>query len=539
MNIRISLIITMISITHLLYAQSRWLQEYFPGLNVVSEDFVECYDKGYLMTGKFGPNYVHYCWLIKTDINGEVIWNKTFGEPDSYISFFSIAGDKTGSIFLSGGTSFYDALSDPFVTKLNACGEKLWCLDFNTPEHFDYAYTIVSTNDGGCAVLLRYTGITPPQTDRLCLAKIDANGNMLWKHCYNSSDTNLLNEDGRSLLITSDKGFLITGNCDYHDSITNLDWVKPYLIKTDSLGNFQWERVINVYDDNYIGGSANYSTISPSGQFYYTSISHYYYNPESERPALGKLDLNGNVIGVYDIIQGFNNGGLASAQFINDSTLAAVCGWGNGMDDFRHYLALIDTLGNIVDTILISQDIYSGVLHLCHDNKLVDMYNTYQNDQFDVYLRKLNYSLEDDTLYTRPFVYDSLCPYQIVSDTIVPDDCGLIVGIEEHDRTVGREDGKKEEGGLEVWPNPSSGMLNVECLMLNEGSDYELIVYDIFGRISSLPRLGEGQGGGHEGGDRGWKGWKVDVSSLPSGIYFISIMESGNRVAGGKFVVSR
>ncbi|MCK9401249.1 MAG: hypothetical protein M0Q51_14820, partial [Bacteroidales bacterium] len=145
-----------------LNAQSRWLQEYFPGLNVVGEDFTENYDKGYLLTGKFGQNYVHYIWLIKTDINGQIIWNKTFGLPDSYIGFFSLDKDTTGNIFLSGGTTFYDSYSDPLVMKLNACGEKEWCLDFSTPGHFDYAHSIVATNDGGCAVILRYTGITPP-----------------------------------------------------------------------------------------------------------------------------------------------------------------------------------------------------------------------------------------------------------------------------------------------------------------------------------------------------------------------------------------
>jgi hypothetical protein len=536
---RCYLIIVLIIIALSTSAQSRWLKEYFPGLNVVGKDLVETYDKGFLLAGWFEPNYPNYIWLLKTDINGTIIWNKTFGMATTYIAFLSLDADSTGNIFLSGGTGFYDSYSDPFVMKLNACGEKEWCLDFNTPGHYDYAHSIVATDDGGCAVILRYTGITPPQTDRICLGKIDSLGNLLWKHCYNSPDTNLLNEDAHSLLLTMDKGYLITGKCDYLDSITNLYWVKPYLIKTDSLGNFEWERVIHAYADNYTGGSANYSTISPSGQFYYTSISHYYYNPEIDRPALGKLDLNGNVIGTYDIIQGFSNGGMSSAQFINDSTLAADCGWGNSMEDFGHYLALIDTLGKIVDTILISQDIYSGVLHLCHDNKLVDMYNTYQNNQFDVYLRKLNYNLEEDTLYSMPFTYDSLCPYQIVSDTIVQDDCGVIVGVEEPGGgEAGKQGGREawKHGGLEIWPNPAAEMLNVECSMLNAGSDYKLVVYDIFGRPSTLPRLGEGRGGGSMAGDRGWQ---MDVSALPPGIYFISVLQNGKRIAGGKFIIAR
>ena len=82
------IVIGLISLSHSLYCQSRWLQEYFTNLNVVCEDFSESYDKGYIMAGKYGPNYVHYVWLLKTDINGQILWNKTFGEPGSYIAFF-------------------------------------------------------------------------------------------------------------------------------------------------------------------------------------------------------------------------------------------------------------------------------------------------------------------------------------------------------------------------------------------------------------------------------------------------------------------
>ncbi len=472
-------------------------------------------------------------WLIKTDINGQVLWEKTFGAPDSYISFYYLDINQSGEIFLSGASSNNDTSTDPFVIKLNACGEKEWCLDFSTPDHFDYAYTIVALEDGGCAVLLRYTGIISYQTDRICLAKIDTDGNIMWKKCYNSSDTNILNEDSESLFLTPDNGFLISGNCDYLDSTTNLFWIKPYLIKTDSLGNLEWERVIHANDSNHIGGTANYSTISPSGQFYYTSISHYYYNPEIDKPALGKLDLNGNVIGTYDIIQGFPNGGMSSAQFINDSTLAADCGWGNGMEDFGHYLALLDTLGNIIDTILISQDIYSGVLHICHDNKLVDMYNIYQNDQFDVYLRKFNYDLEDDTLYTRPFTYDSLCPYQIVSDTIVQDNCELIVGIEEEtgrpgDKGKGGKGEEEKRGELEVWPNPAKTIVDCRLPNVDFRSDCSLVIYDIFGRKMKEISVPSGQ-----------VELQIDVSNFENGIYFIKFFSEHYQVSASKFLIAR
>jgi len=533
-------IILLCSIQYLL-GQSRWTNVYFPYEDTWGEYFIESYDKGYLLTGKHGHNYVHYLWLIKTDINGEILWEKTFGEPNSFFGLYFLDENDKGEIYLSGSTSYYDPYRDPIIMKLNACGEKIWCRVFNIPNHYDYAHSIVATDDGGCAVILRYTGVAPPQTDRICLAKFDSDGNLQWKQCYNSLDTNLINEDSRSLLITQDKGFLITAGCDYLDTlVTNKYWIKPYIIKTDSLGNFQWETVVHSNDSSNVGGDAWTTTINPSGQFYYTSISHYYHDPTINKPALVKLDLNGNVIAIYNIISGYENGGLAYAQFINDSIMAADCGWGNSMDEVIDYATLIDTLGNLVDTTQLIQDIYGSKLCIGYDQKLVYMYNTYQNDQFDVYLRKLNYNLEDDTIYTIPFTYDSLCPYQIVSDTIVQDDCGLIVGIEEPGSGEAGKQGSREAGKrgiLEVWPNPARdqlhGRLSMDSLSASWRNgrfnrDLSLVIYDIFGREIQKIKIPDGQ-----------NEVQINVEGFPQGIYLAVVKDENQYVGSAKFVVAR
>ena len=103
-------------------AQSRWTNLYFGNENTYGQDFKECYDNGYIITGKHGDGLVHYLWLIKTDINGQILWEKTFGTEDSYLSFYSLDINQTGDIFLSGASSYNDPYRDPIVMKLNSCG---------------------------------------------------------------------------------------------------------------------------------------------------------------------------------------------------------------------------------------------------------------------------------------------------------------------------------------------------------------------------------------------------------------------------------
>jgi hypothetical protein len=511
--------------------QNRWVKSYFGNLDTPVSYILEAYDHGYLMLGWYGHNYPTYLWLIKTDINGDILWQKTIGDGSHSDVLLDMAEDQSGNIFLAGLASENDPQGDPLIIKINPCGNKEWCKVFYTENHFDFASCLTLTTNGGVAVAIFQIN-SDPQVDRICLAKLSKDGELFWKHCYTTVDTSQRNEDIYDIIVTPDKGFLLTGFCDYEDpEVPNKWWLHPYFLKTDSLGNFEWETVL-YKETNLHGGIGNNTVISPNGQYYYSSISHYFHETNFASPALAKLDMEGNVIGVYDVVTGFYQGKLSYAQFLNDSTLAASAGWGDSADDLWDHAVIIDTLGNLFNSTVLVYDLYTSILQITYDGKLAYASNTYQNDQFDCYLTKLNQNLEDDTLYSRPFTYDSLCPYQIESDTIVQDDCGVIVGVEE---PGGGEAGKQggmeawKHGGLEIWPNPASGVLSVKCLGLSEVGSWELVVYDIFGKkiLPPPPAGGEGRGG------------SLDVSALPPGIYFVSVLQDGKRVAGGKFIVAR
>jgi hypothetical protein len=358
-----------------------------------------------------------------------MLWNKTFGETNSFMAIADIDINNFGEIFCVGFTTYYDPFQDPIIIKLNPCGEKQWCRVYHTPGDMDYAYNVLALEDGSVVTILKYTGYFPPGNDRICLAKFDSQGDMIWKECYNSPDTSMINEDARSFILTSDSGYLITGSCDYEDPLNpGLYWAKPYFIKTDSNGVFQWERVAFNNIGGESGGFAWTTTLNGRNDYYYSSISHHSSITGNYSPALIKMNLDGYIIDTYDLVYGYKHGGLGYSTFLNDSVLAGSAGWGNTEDDIVNHAVLFDTIGNIINYTNLVNDIYGSILQESFDQKLLYMFSTYQSNQFDVYLRKLNLNLEDDTIYTHPFVYDSLCRYSIASDTIVQDDCGLIVG---------------------------------------------------------------------------------------------------------------
>ncbi len=501
----------------ILPAQHRWTNSYLDGEDPFGECITESYDNGYLLAGRYGPNYPSFNWLLKTDVNGNVLWKKTLGEENSFlVTSLGLDQSGSGSIFLVGNTSYYSENDyDPIIMKLNSCGEKEWCKVFIEDDN-NYADAIVLTQDNGIVVLLRYMS-TIPFTDRICLAKFNSLGSLQWKQCYNGSDTSVYNEDGRDITLTPDNGFLITGECDYESPIPpHAWWSKPYFIKVDSVGDFEWELVVHAEITNK-GGAAWNTVLSPDSNYFYSSISHHYHPPYGNAPALLKMGLDGNVLDIYDLAPIGEYGKMVQAKFITDTTLMASASWGEGGGPEA---VVIDTLGNILYSDRLLENEWMANTEVTYDKKLLFLTNIHdQNDNFSTFLFKLNQQLESDTIYSQPFVYDSLCPYQIVDDTISPDNCGLIVGSKE----IFPE--KKTGSILRIFPNPTKDRFTIESnIEIKEGSVIE--IYDLYGEKIKTSKLYNGQ-----------SEIEIDASSWINGLYLIRILHECGIMENGKIIV--
>jgi hypothetical protein len=513
------ILITMLMQINLM-AQSRWVNNYLEGEDPFVESLLKHYDGGYLLSGRFGPNYPSYNWLIKTDVNGEMLWKKVFGTENSTLVLLSDVGlNSTGDIFLIGLTGYYNEESyDPLIMKLNACGEKEWCRVF-VEDGINFSNALVVTPDAGVVMVLRYMN-SSYLTDRICLAKFNVSGDMLWKECYNSSDTSLHNEDAFNLTQALDGGFIITGYCGYEDpNPPHSWWDKPYYIKTDSLGHFEWETVVHKEVSDK-GGMAWSTVISPDSNFFYSSLSHYYHPPFGDAPALLKMDMSGNVVGIYDLAQPDEYGKMIEAKFITDSTLMASALWGNVLVGGPKAV-IIDTLGNIIRQAGLLQNEWLAATEVTFDGKLLYFTNINDNNgNFDAYLFKLNQQLESDTLYTQLFNYDSLCPYPIAWDTIVQDNCGLIVGMEE----VYASDNNKENE-LHIYPNPASTSFKLQSnIAVLKGATVE--IYNLYGQVIKTVIVPEGQ-----------TEIEIDVKGWDKGLYLVRMLIQGRFVANGMVTI--
>jgi len=140
-----------------------------------------------------------------------------------------------GAILVLPGTNW---TSDVLLIKTTPQGDTIWQKKFNNYlDSRDNAYDVKQTSDGGYIICgsTRIDTASFPRED-IYLIKTDANGDLLWSRTI--ADTLNSSEIGCSIEQTIDGGYIIGGVI----SPSHLNYTNTYLVKTNSLGVVQWNQ---------------------------------------------------------------------------------------------------------------------------------------------------------------------------------------------------------------------------------------------------------------------------------------------------------
>jgi hypothetical protein len=230
-------------------------------------------------------------WVVKTDSLGNMQWEKTFGgtEEDKLISLQQttdggyILGGFSNSPASGDKSQNIQGANDYWIIKTDALGNKLWDKDFGGLLQ-DNLRAVRQTSDKG--YILGGLSDSPVTGDKthptygvydFWLIKTDSTGTFLWDKEYGGTDNDYL----WWLEITHDNGFIFSGltSSGQTGNKTSPLWggtgMDYWAVKTDSLGNVQWQRDLGGTDNEdefgnlsvggdggYVFGGTSYSPVS-------------------------------------------------------------------------------------------------------------------------------------------------------------------------------------------------------------------------------------------------------------------------------------
>ena len=219
-----------------------WDKE-FDGDN--GSDVLQTFDGGYIIACESDTNAI-----IRTDNSGNLLWSK------SYISdygFIAIQQTSDSGFILVGDTFNILSYSNILLLKLDADGNEQWLKVFgdSTDEN---ALDIELTNDNGFLVT------ATKGFGNLWYIKLDGNGDTLWTTTF----SNIYTVDSElPTSKTSDNGFITTACSDDGEDLI--------LLKIDSVGNQHWFKTIDKYESEESGCSVS---LTLDGGFIISGFTH-------------------------------------------------------------------------------------------------------------------------------------------------------------------------------------------------------------------------------------------------------------------------
>ena len=351
--------------------------------------------------------------------------------------------------------------------------------------------------------------------ERIWLFKIDQDGEIIWQKIYAKWTLGTNSEEGRHLLKNHLNEYLISGDYyQYNPGVdTNVRYDRSMFIKIDSLGNEQWHLLWGVDDLFYAW--ANYSAFDSKGDIYSVG-QNLSYDIIGEAPLLMKVGLNGSQHYHKNLIYDAVAGGATTISILEDSILFIGATWQDFDEVIHNSVLKTDTLGNIIeqrDLLNVGSSFNSSLI--THDNKYLVTGNFVVDVNWDIYLWKFNKNLEYDSIYTQPRVYDSLCSYPIISDTIDLDTT-----------TVNLPELYKQMRRMKVRPNPANSKLFFTLGDLASGTEIRL--YNTSGSLVNTLKLSNGK-----------KEYLMNISHLPPGLYVAILIDKRRINDKVKVVISR
>ena len=174
-------------------------------------------------------------WLLKTDSEGNLLWDQTFGGSEMDV-LWGVDISPDGGYILAGGThSFSEGAGEDFwLIKTDTSGNEIWNQTYGVADRTDLGRDVVATLDGYVAVGISDNDQSnpPPASGDAFIIKVDFDGNMVWEQLV----TGVFRVEGFSISPSQDGGWIVGGT-----KVQDPSYAAFWVVKANEQGEVLWE----------------------------------------------------------------------------------------------------------------------------------------------------------------------------------------------------------------------------------------------------------------------------------------------------------
>jgi|GEM_PF-1149181 len=290
--------------------------------------------------------------FIKTDFEGNLLWKTIYSQEGKAISsgLFGPLEKTNDSYWLCGG--IYDTatqLSNSFLCRIDTAGNVFWTDSFGVSNKSETAYHGSKIFDNGYIMIGESSipGVTNPD---YYIIKTDSTGNIQWEKTYGGTDY----DSGFKIHQTSDKGFIMSGGSSSYGPGEYSGWI----IKTDSLGEIEWDETYGTSGSDGLGGIS----LSQNGGYLLWGYLDTVVSNVNFRYAVVIIKLN--EIGEVQWRTFFNHKGMHSIKQVRELSDGSIVAIGEvqvgSADSSAAWIAKLNAGGEILWERYYLNDFYSG-----------------------------------------------------------------------------------------------------------------------------------------------------------------------------------
>lgn len=493
-------------------------------------------------------------YIVKQDANGNVIWakNYSFSPPTlfGYGSGKSIYADAAGNVYIAGyymtsiviGTTTLVAqdssstnVGDIFIAKLDASGNVLWAKSAGGAVA-DAVNGITADAAGNVYITGLYrsryfrfgnniTLFNPAASSAnffvntdIYVAKYDASGTPQWAKNTQAAGGGF--NEGKSICVDAAGNVLVAGTF-YLPSIafgtntlTGTAAVNLFVTKYDNAGNVTWAKTATAAGSGAINHTANGVTTDASNNVYFTGSSI------ASTLTMGSSSIvnSGCIIGKLDP--------TGTALWLKAAGRGSAIGTGISKDNS----------GNVYATG------YFDGMNCIFGTDTIKNKNTGGNNE-DIFVTK--YSTSGSAMWA----VGAGGIFRDISNGITVDGNGnaIITGLNKNTALtfgtlsltctgsyndifiakMGTPTGIKENSvyaNISIYPNPSSGIINIKQNELGEAELKTILITDVLGKVVYMTEITSTQ-------------TEINLSNQPKGIYFIRAEDKNKKMFTGKIIL--